>query len=112
MALGIRGMITQGIIFVVPHDDQGTAFVYHCFYDFQGPGILWAAVDQVPQENGCPPRMTITSINILVSKFLQKALENPGVAVNVSDDIVMSGVSCHPPIIPYYRYYYKKKSKD
>jgi hypothetical protein len=33
------------------------------------------------------------------------------VAVDVPDDIVMSAVSCHPLIIPYCRYYYKKKIK-
>ncbi len=89
--LGIGGMESQRVEFVVAHDCKGCPGLDHRPNDLQRLTNLWPAVDEVAEEDGLAFGMLIHALLPRVAQSLQKLLQGVSVAVDVADEVVHVG---------------------
>jgi hypothetical protein len=87
-AAGARRGVGDRVELVVAHHGERRAAVDHRAHDADHGALLRTAVDEVPEEDRAPGRVTPHAVLRRVAEHLQEGLQRAGVAVDVPDDVV------------------------
>lgn len=77
-----------GIEFVVTHHSQCLSILYHVAGNFDRFDLLWAAVNEVPEEDHLSTGMLPNAIGLLIVKFYEQGFQFSGVAVDIADQVI------------------------
>ena len=75
------------VVLVVPHHNVRVTTLCHALHYLYGLELLWASVDEVPNENSTPRQVLPHTVSFRVTEATEKLFEFSGVAVDVTDDV-------------------------
>lgn len=88
------GRVSDGVEFVVSHDDLGVSAVDHVLDDFEDTQLLTTAVDQIADKDRLSFGICECAVFTLISEFGEQGMQSGRAAMNVADDVV----ALHEPI--------------
>src|SRR5690606_7369986 len=86
--LRMRCMPANGIQFMIAHDRERRAILYHGSHDVKRAQLVRSPVDQIADKDGLSFRMSPSAWSNAVTHFLQQRFQLARLSMEITDDVV------------------------